>query len=99
MSLSGRPPIIGSTAKHPEGRRRRRQAHPARHLVAKGPTSGEDPGVASFEACLDEPVTAAEERFLATRERIMIRRNPVQLAREEIEGERVRRVIEATAGG
>jgi hypothetical protein len=47
---------------------------------------------------LARPLTAAEERFCATREEIMTRRNPAQLAREEIEGERLHRVVEAIAG-
>jgi hypothetical protein len=51
--------------------------------------------LAELDALLARPLTAAEERFCATRERIMTRRNPVQLAREEIEGERLRRVVEA----
>jgi hypothetical protein len=51
--------------------------------------------LAELDELLNRPRTAAEERFCATRTEIMARRNPEQLAREEIEGERLRRVVEA----
>jgi hypothetical protein len=47
-------------------------------------------------ACsLATPFTAIEEQFLATRERIMRRRNPAQLIREALKMERVNRLLDA----
>jgi hypothetical protein len=55
--------------------------------------------LAELEDFLNEPLTPAMERFLETRERILMRRNLAKLIQEAIEAERVDRVIAAVLGG
>ena len=45
-------------------------------------------------ALIDRPLTEAERRFLATRDRILARRNPAQLVEDALWRERVWRVVE-----
>jgi hypothetical protein len=52
-----------------------------------------------LDAFLARPVGPALERWIATRERIMMQRDPMKLVREAIETERANRVIEAVLGG
>jgi hypothetical protein len=44
-------------------------------------------------------VTPATERWIETRERILMQRDPMKLVREAIETERANRVIDAVLGG
>ncbi|HEY2538578.1 MAG TPA: hypothetical protein VGI28_03635, partial [Stellaceae bacterium] len=50
---------------------------------------------AELDGLLARPLTAEDERFLATRSRILARRNPAKLIREAVEAERVSRVLDA----
>jgi hypothetical protein len=52
-----------------------------------------------LDTFLKEPVTPAQERWFATRARIMIQRNLVQLIQEAIDNERSCRVIDAVLDG
>jgi hypothetical protein len=49
-------------------------------------------------ACLARPLSEAEQRFLATRDRILARRNPAQLVEDALWCERIDRVVEAVMG-
>jgi hypothetical protein len=51
--------------------------------------------LAALDELLAEPFTAAGERFLETRERILARRNPMKLVQEAVQLARIGRVTEA----
>jgi hypothetical protein len=51
-----------------------------------------------FAALLGTPLSEAERRFLATRDRILARRNPARLVEDAVWCERIGRVVEAVMG-
>jgi hypothetical protein len=54
---------------------------------------------AELDELLARPGTAAAERWCATRERIMRRRNPAKLIRQALEMERANLVLDALGVG